>query len=341
MVCVNRSILMLRVFVATVALSLVLAAGALAAGPRSRAALADPSANRPLDPASAMACAADPSGGACVNGVLHDINAARAAEGVGPMVLPSDFRSLNVGAQLLAVSNIERVDRGLQLVLGLSRALDQDAAASVRREQDPVPSAMYGDAWSANWEGGYPSALEADYVWMYDDGYGSGNLDCRSPGAAGCWGHRHDILASFASPVVMGAASGTGAFGPALDELFVGGDARTAAGQPDAPLSPTWSAIAHTLPLAVAPAAVRLARRGRPVSVRVFASGEPMTVTASIVGVRGAWSVTPVRCAIAPGASCVFRVAARAVSASAAGAGHAGALLLDGPNGSRTVRLLG
>jgi hypothetical protein len=46
---------------------------------------------------------------------------------------------------------------------------------------------------------------------MYDDGPGSGNLDCRSAGARGCWGHRHDVLWRFDGdgPLAMGAATGT------------------------------------------------------------------------------------------------------------------------------------
>ena len=49
-------------------------------------------------------------------------------------------------------------------------------------------------------------------AWLYDDGAGSGNVDCTTSHPSGCWGHRHDVLWGFAesgapAPVlVMGAA---------------------------------------------------------------------------------------------------------------------------------------
>ena len=47
---------------------------------------------------------------------------------------------------------------------------------------------------------------------MYDDGVGSGNLDCTAHHRGGCWGHRHDILWRFGSTgaLAMGAAARTG-----------------------------------------------------------------------------------------------------------------------------------
>jgi len=41
---------------------------------------------------------------------------------------------------------------------------------------------------SANWAGGWGNPLGADYAWMYDDGPGSSNLDCRTGFSRGCWG---------------------------------------------------------------------------------------------------------------------------------------------------------
>ena len=67
----------------------------------------------------------------------------------------------------------------------------------------------------------FESALEADFVWMYDDGPGSANVDCTSSDPSGCWGHRHDILWQFSPPVAMGA----GVSGASMTELFVGRDA--------------------------------------------------------------------------------------------------------------------
>ena len=104
-----------------------------------------------------------------------------------------------------------------------------------------MPDPFFGSSFGSNWAGGLPSVLEADFAWMYDDGPGSGNVDCRSEGSSGCWGHRHDILGLYRAPVVMGAA----ARGASITEVFVGGDLRTARGEADAPLSPSWPAIAR------------------------------------------------------------------------------------------------
>jgi len=41
---------------------------------------------------------------------------------------------------------------------------------------------------SANWAGGWVNPLGADYAWMYDDGPGGNNLDCKTGSSRGCWG---------------------------------------------------------------------------------------------------------------------------------------------------------
>ena len=176
----------------------------------SVAAADDPPANRMLSQATLQACRTDPAGQACQTAALADLDAARAAEGIGPMQLPGDFPALSVPSQLLVLSNLERVDRGLAPVIGLSGPLDQDALTGAQNDADPHPTTFNGNTWTANWEGGYASPFEADFVWMYDDGLGSGNVDCAAPGDSGCWGHRHDILSPLDPPVVMGAGSAPG-----------------------------------------------------------------------------------------------------------------------------------
>jgi hypothetical protein len=143
---------------------------------------------------------------------------------------------MSVPVQLLNLSNLERVDRGLAPILGLSAALNQDAQSAAAQDQDPMPTHFYGTVATGNWAAGYDSTLEADFAWMYDDGLGSDNLDCTNANPSGCWGHRHDILWHFDTPIAMGAGSATGQYGPSMTELFVGGDTRTGAGQPDAPV---------------------------------------------------------------------------------------------------------
>jgi hypothetical protein len=63
--------------------------------------------------------------------------------------------------------------------------------------------------------------LGADYAWMYDDGAGGSNLDCRTGTSRGCWGHRDNILNRFgghascsgASVLAMGAGHAAAARG--------------------------------------------------------------------------------------------------------------------------------
>jgi hypothetical protein len=196
----------------------------------------DPVANRSLSQAARADCSEDPASSACISEALADINAARAAEGVPAMVLPRDFASMSVPVQLLNLANLERVGRGLAPILGLSAPLNQDAQAGAAGDADPMPTHFYGTVATSNWAGGDDSALEADFDWMYDDGPGSGNLDCTSSDPSGCWGHRHDILWPFSAPITMGAGYATGRYGASMTELFVGGDTKTGPGQADAPV---------------------------------------------------------------------------------------------------------
>ena len=300
----------------------------------SVAAAADPPANRMLSQATLQACRANPAGQACQTAALADLDAARAAEGIGPMQLPGDFPSLSVPAQLLVLSNLERVDRGLAPVIGLSGPLDQDALTGAQNDADPHPTTFNGNTWTANWEGGYASPFEADFVWMYDDGLGSGNIDCTAPGDSGCWGHRHDILWPLVPPVVMGAGDATGQFGASQTELFVGGDTQTGPGQSDAPLDPTWAVIAATLPFTVSPASLTFAPAQSSATVTIAASGQSMAIAASLpAGVSG-WSVAPLTCTAGAGASCTLTV-----SVAPAATGTAATLTLQGPNGAQTVAL--
>ncbi|HXD66793.1 MAG TPA: hypothetical protein VNV17_19370 [Solirubrobacteraceae bacterium] len=298
------------------------------------AATGDPPANRTLSQATVQACQANSGAPACETMALADLNAARAAEGVGPMQLPGDFGTLTVPQQLLVLSNLERVDRGLAPVIGLSGPLDQDALTGAQNDADPVPSNPNDGTFSSNWEGGYGSPFEADFVWMYDDGFGSNNEDCTSPGDPGCWGHRHDILEPFPPPVVMGAADAQGQFGASQTELFVFNDGQTAPGQADAPLAPTWATIAATLPFAVAPGSLHFAPAVTTAPVTVSVSGENMGIAATLSAGADGWSVTPATCTVVAGSSCTFTV-----SAAPAATGTAATLTLRGPNGAQQVTL--
>ena len=144
----------------------------------------------------------------CLSAALTSIDTARAAEGVGPMSLPSNWSSLTVAEQIFVVTNLERVDRGEPPLVSLIDALDTVAQAGAQAGTDPALPRTYGSVYAlaggAVWAGGELNPLLADYDWMYDDGWsaaGSNNLDCSGPGAAGCWGHRD---------IVLGAYTGTG-----------------------------------------------------------------------------------------------------------------------------------
>jgi hypothetical protein len=211
----------------------------LSAGAARAGSPANPASNRQLSSSTVAACDSDASSTSCTTLALADVNTARAGEGVRPMDLPANFASLTVLEQLLVISDLERTARGLTPILGHSASLDADAERGAVAGQDPSPTSFNGDAWGSNWEGGYGSPLEADFVWLYDDGPGSNNVDCTHAGAAGCWGHRENVLASYHAPLVMGVGyTPTGLFGPSMTQLFVGGDTETAPGRPDAPLTP-------------------------------------------------------------------------------------------------------
>src|SRR5438105_897700 len=144
----------------------------------------------------------------CLQAVLQAVDAARAAEGVKPMVLPPGFARLGVPEQILVAVDLERVDRGLPPFEGLTPDLNANAQRGADIANDPPDPGSSYEVVDAEWAGGSSNGLDADYGWMYDDGIGSGNLDCPKGGGPGCWGHRHGILDNFGAvgTLVMGAA---------------------------------------------------------------------------------------------------------------------------------------
>jgi hypothetical protein len=169
----------------------------------------DPAHTVPADPDYTAVCASSgvDNSAPCLGAIVSAIDHARAAEGVKPMTLPADFARLSIPAQMLVAVDQERVDRGLPPFTGLSATLDANAERGARTANDPPnPDGVIGD--DTEWSGGAVNGLDADYGWMYDDGRGSGNLDCPRRGGPGCWGHRHGILDNFGTvgTMVMGAA---------------------------------------------------------------------------------------------------------------------------------------
>ncbi len=179
---------------AAVALAVASAATATAAPP-------DPSRNLPLGPLP-NACAGAPTGSICEAASIARLDAGRARLGLGPYRLPADFITLRPVRQWLILANLDRIAYSLPPIVGVSSALDTVALAGARSREDPNPwpllASLQGQqrlGFASNWAGGAPNAVVAYFSWMYDDGYGSGNIDCTSPSASGCWGHRHTILA--------------------------------------------------------------------------------------------------------------------------------------------------
>jgi hypothetical protein len=146
--------------------------------------------------------------GACEEEALQAIDHARRSEGLGPMDIPSDWSGLTPAEQLFVATNLERTVRGLAPFEGMATVLEPSAQAAADSGSDPVPPSSFpADYWTSNSGEGYANPLEALYVWMYDDGAGSPNLDCVPGNTSGCWGHRQDILGSFpCTPCVVGSA---------------------------------------------------------------------------------------------------------------------------------------
>jgi hypothetical protein len=176
----------------------------------SNTGVSDPRANVNPAPDYTNACAQSgvDDSARCLAAVLAAVNHARALEGVRPMVLPSDFAQLSVADQQFVAVNLERVDRGLPPFVGLTAPLNANAKRGADVANDPPDLGKTYALDDGEWAGGSVNGLDADYGWMYDDGFDSGNLDCTTRGAAGCWGHRKGILDDFGSGpnLVMGAA---------------------------------------------------------------------------------------------------------------------------------------
>lgn len=265
---------------------------------------------------------------ACVAAAVADIDAARAEEGLAPITLPDDFEQLTVTQQLLVVTDLERVDRGLEPFEGLSPRLDAYAQQGAEAGTDPPwPEPLEGFVGGGNWIGGTRSALLADYLWMYDDGAGF-NLDCNVEGEPGCWGHRKNILGEYGTELAMGAA----ADGGSLTELFIGYDAQASAGGIDAPTQPLWPSFTAQLPVGI-PSSVWIPDVQSSVEVPVWASGENMSITATVTTNSAEWSVKPGSCALAAGSQCDLTVADHGL------AGQSGTLTIVGPNGPQSVSL--
>ena len=135
----------------------------------------------------------------CTNASLAAINNARKIEGISPMILPANFTQLSTIDQLTYVLNSERTARNLSPINHVSQLLNKNSFVGAHLNQDPnVTSSKFASSASL-WAGGIPNVLAADYLWMYDDGPNSFNVDCSASNPSGCWAHRDSILENFGS----------------------------------------------------------------------------------------------------------------------------------------------
>lgn len=147
------------------------------------------------------ACVSGRTVAGCESASIAGLNAARAGEGLPADTLPVDFWSLPYDEQLFDLVNQERVSRGLPPFTKISPDANSDALLGAQRDTDPPLTAadMTGPgAEVGNWAGAVSTTVEAVFLWVYDDGPGSGNSACNTPAAAACWGHRDNTLENWA-----------------------------------------------------------------------------------------------------------------------------------------------
>ena len=143
---------------------------------------------------------------ACAAYSMEAINNARSQLGENPLTLPSNWIELSDAEQLFVIADMERVSAGYPPYLGINATLSLEAQSAAALGQDPslapgFPTGTnpYGaTGFDGSWAG-TDNVLYADYMWMYDDGWGgsvaaTSNVACTTATARGCWGHRDELL---------------------------------------------------------------------------------------------------------------------------------------------------
>jgi hypothetical protein len=140
---------------------------------------------------------------ACFVSTLDALDYARRAEGLGPLYLPRNWRSLTGAEQVFVITNLERIARSEQPIPGLTRSLNQVAYEAAVHHTDPVLMGSFPHGPAVSIWAESPGPLASDYDWMYFDGFNgplrTPNLACQTPKASGCWGHRNNILAEWST----------------------------------------------------------------------------------------------------------------------------------------------
>jgi hypothetical protein len=186
----------------------------------------------------------------CHSRELAAVNHQHAVEHIPPIVLPRNYWTLAPALQMFVITNLERVSRGLKPVVGVNAQMSQWAATAARRSSDAAVGAwnlsngselqVFGSVWAADL-----NSLDADFMWMYADGWsanGSDNADCTSAKAAGCWGHRQVVLGRFGGSKALVAGVGSLAHYLAKGELNSDAEAIASYTGPAPKFTYTWSA---------------------------------------------------------------------------------------------------
>lgn len=209
----------------------------------------NPSESLPPDPdfLQATACHGATDDASCNDLVAKAVDHARSVlEHLGEMDLSiAAFLKLTRAEQLFVTVDLERTERGLPAATELTRTFDTTAEKAAAAGTDPalpeygttLPGGGFVDGTGGNWAAGWGTPLASDYGWMYDDGPGKGspNSLCRTE-HKGCWGHRDNILGTFADraqcggghyelAMGVGYVSGTSSpdgYSDSETELFVG-----------------------------------------------------------------------------------------------------------------------
>jgi hypothetical protein len=152
---------------------------------------------------------------------LNAINVARRSEGIAPMALPPDFYLMPATQQLFFILNAERTARGLPGSPGPSPRFTASVKQAVAQGTDPYG----GPPGSSSIWFSTDNALEADYYWLYVDGFNgreTANIDCPSATAPGCWGHRDIILGDYGAHPEVAAYATDGPYAGAAALFFAG-----------------------------------------------------------------------------------------------------------------------
>jgi len=204
----------------------------------------------------------------CNTNILAAITNARKVEGMKAMGFSlAGYLKLTLNERIFAATNLERIERRLPPLEAITSQLNRLAYAAAVIGADPTFSNhnLNGGAsvvaWGGNYALGFTNSLGSDYGWMYWDGPGSPNGDCKVSGDPACYAHRKNILGNWSglggcapgepSHIYLGVGDRTQGvnidghlYAPSITELFV-----HSCGPVASDIIATWSSVKKTLGL--------------------------------------------------------------------------------------------